>query len=208
MAGGVSGTEGYAEEAATLVESYERVLFAELHSEVLHLIPTTPCRALDIGAGTGRDAAALAALGHDVVAVEPTKELRVRAAALHPSKRIEWLDDSLPDLADLALRGDSFDLTMLTAVWFHLDAGQRTRGMKAIASQLRAGGVLILSLRYGPVPPGRRMFNVSAEETIGLAENEGLKLLLKLENKKSFFGKPGVSRTRLAFSKPEETQTR
>ena len=40
------------------------------------LIPATPSRVLDVGAGTGRDAAALAALGHSVVAVEPTPELR------------------------------------------------------------------------------------------------------------------------------------
>ena len=49
----VSGTVGYAEEAEALVESYERIPFAELHSEILHLIPSAPCRALDIGSGTG-----------------------------------------------------------------------------------------------------------------------------------------------------------
>ena len=200
----VSGTVGYAEEAEALVESYERIPFAELHSEILHLIPSAPCRALDIGSGTGRDAAALAELGHDVVAVEPINEFRVRAVALHPSPRIEWLNDSLPDLAVLAKRGDRFDLIMLTAVWMHLDKKQRRKAMQRIASHMRAGGVLILTLRYGPVPPGRRMFNVSAKETIALAENEGLKLLMKLENQESFFGRPGVSRTRLAFSKPEE----
>jgi hypothetical protein len=37
----------------------------------------------------------LAAMGHRVVAVEPTAALRARAAILHPSPRIEWLDDSL-----------------------------------------------------------------------------------------------------------------
>jgi SAM-dependent methyltransferase len=202
LAGGVSGTEGYAEEAHSLVESYERIAFAELHEEVLHLIPSPPCRALDIGSGTGRDAAALAALGHDVVAVEPTEPFRSTAAQLHPSPRIEYLDDSLPNLARLAERQDRFDLIMLTAVWMHLDEAQRQKAMKAIASLMRAGGFLILSLRYGPVPPGRRMFNVSAQETIGLAQDEGLALALKLENQKSFFGRPGVSRTRLAFSKP------
>jgi protein-L-isoaspartate O-methyltransferase len=36
---------------------------------------------LDIGSGTGRDAAGLAAMGHSVVAVEPTAELRIGAAA-------------------------------------------------------------------------------------------------------------------------------
>ena len=92
----MSGTEGYAEEAEALVEQYERLRFAELHKRVLHLVPAAPSRVLDIGAGTGRDAAAFAAMGHAVVAVEPTAELRARAAVLHPSPRIEWLDDGLP----------------------------------------------------------------------------------------------------------------
>jgi hypothetical protein len=35
-------------------------------------------------------------MGHAVVAVEPTAALRGRAAALHPSSRIEWLEDGLP----------------------------------------------------------------------------------------------------------------
>ena len=96
----VSGTEGYAEQADALVERYESVSFADVHRQFLHLIPTVPSRVLDIGSGTGRDAAGFATLGHDVVAVEPTDELRQRAVALHPSNRIEWLDDSLPNLTD------------------------------------------------------------------------------------------------------------
>jgi len=123
--GRVSGTEGYAEEAEALVEQYERLPFADVHRQVLHLIPTAPGRVLDIGSGTGRDAAGLAAMGHNVVAVEPTAELRMRAAALHPSPRIEWLDDSLPNLTRLTRRGESFHVVMLTAVWMHLDERQR-----------------------------------------------------------------------------------
>jgi hypothetical protein len=47
--------------------------------------------------------------------------------ALHPSPRIEWLKDSLPDLDGLRQRGETFDLAMLTAVWMHLDGEQRRR---------------------------------------------------------------------------------
>ena len=202
----VSGTEGYAEEAEALVKQYESIPFADLHEQVFHLIPTVPARVLDIGAGTGRDAAAFGAMGHRVVAVEPTAELRARAAALHPSPRIEWLDDSLPNLTLLTSRGGSFDVVMLTAVWMHLDKQQRQRAMPRVASLVRKGGVMILSLRHGPVPPGRRMFDVSAEETIQLATAEGLSLALALENQPGFFQRPGVSWTRLAFSKAGETR--
>jgi hypothetical protein len=63
------------------------------------------------------------------------------------------------------------------------------------------GGVLVLSLRHGLVPPGRRMFDVSAGETKRLADAEGLQLVLKLEHQDGQFGRADVSWTRLAFSK-------
>jgi SAM-dependent methyltransferase len=140
-------------------------------------------------------------MGHRVVAVEPTIELRTRAARLHPSDNIEWLDDSLPALARLMGRGDSFDIVMLTAVWTHFDLPQRRQAMPNVGRLVRKGGIMVMSLRHGPVPPGRRMFDVSAEETIQLADPESLTPVLKVEDRDSMLGRPGVSWTCLAFSK-------
>jgi len=173
----LSGTEGYAQEAANLLQMYESVSFEKSQQHVLPLLPAPPARLLDIGAGTGRDAAGFAALGYDVVAVEPTDEMREGARQLHASSPIEWLDDGLPDLAVLGGRADRFDVVMMTAVWMHLDAAERQRGLPNVASLLRPRGILAMTLRYGPVPPGRRMFEVSAGETIALAAATGLELL-------------------------------
>jgi protein-L-isoaspartate O-methyltransferase len=107
MSAHVIGTEGYAREADALIERYERISAAEAHKSVLHLIPQAPARILDIGAGTGRDAAWFAANGHHVIAVEPTDELRKAAQRLHAMPRIEWLDGSLPDLSVLRSRGQT-----------------------------------------------------------------------------------------------------
>ena len=133
----VSGTEGYADEAEELFKRYESIPAVDAHRAVLHLIPTAPSRVLDIGAGTGRDAAWLAANGHRVVAIEPTDAMRLPAMSLHPSPLIEWLNDGLPDLTILLRRGESFDLVMLTAVWMHLDAQQRHRAMPNVASLVK-----------------------------------------------------------------------
>lgn len=197
----LSGTEGYGDEASALVKQYESITFEDVHRHCLHLIPSTPSLVLDVGAGTGRDAAALAALGHRVVAVEPTAELRTEAARLHPSPSIEWVDDGLPELRVTSTRAERFDLVMLTAVWMHLDEGQRRVAMPVVARLLRDGGILMLSLRHGPVPQGRRMFDVSADETIALAAREGLRVVLHLENQPGLFGRTNVSWTRLAFAK-------
>jgi SAM-dependent methyltransferase len=197
----ISGTEGYTEEAEELFRRYEAIPAADAHRAVLHLIPAAPSNVLDIGSGTGRDAAWLAAMGHRVVAVEPTAAMRIPAMALHPSPRIEWLDDSLPDLAVLRTRGETFDLVMLTAVWMHLDEAQRSRAMPNVASLVRPGGAMIMRVRHGPVPPGRRMFEITDDETIALAQTQGLHPVLQLrsESSQEQNRNAGVSWTNLAF---------
>jgi len=203
----VPGTEGYAEQAAELIARYESVSFEEAHRPELHLLPTAPGRILDIGAGTGFDAAWFAERGHSVVAVEPTAELRTAAMRLHPSPAIEWLDDALPHLRLVLSRRRLFDTIMLSAVWMHLDESERNAGMLALASLLAPEGVIVLSLRHGPVPAGRRMFQVSGDETIELAEPHGLKPVLNVrtESIQAHNRAAGVTWTHLAFrrSPPE-----
>ena len=67
----VPGTEGYARHAEVLANDWRKISFEDHHRPVLHLIPDAPSRILDVGAGMGRDAAALASMGHAVLAVEP-----------------------------------------------------------------------------------------------------------------------------------------
>ena len=85
-------------------------------------------------------------------------------------------------------------------VWMHLDEQQRRRAIPNLAAVVRSGGVMIMTLRHGPVPPGRRMFEVSAEETIALAAPLGLDCVLNRPPESSL-RQPGVSWTRLAFRK-------
>jgi SAM-dependent methyltransferase len=194
-----AGNEGYTEEVDSLTRQYESVRFVDVHGPVLHLLPTAPSRVLDIGAGTGRDAAALAAMGHRVIAVEPTQAFRDRAGLLHSSPRIEWVEDYLPHLSRLTGL-ERFDVVMLTAVWIHLDAEQRSKAMRTVTSLLRPGGLLTLTLRHGPAPPGRRrLFEASAHETIDLARVHGLRLAVKVEHQADFYGRREVTWTSLAF---------
>ena len=194
----VSGTEGYGETAAERARQYESIGFTEVHSDILHLFPTTPSQVIDIGAGTGRDAAAFAERGHGVTAVEPTAELRAEAERLHGRWPITWIDDSLPDLERVHELGKRYDVVMLTAVWMHLDAGQRERAMARLAPLVKPGGLMALSLRHGPVPAGRRMFEVSARETGELARRHGLVTIHESKGP-ALLGGPTVWWDRLAF---------
>lgn len=149
------------------------------------------------------DAAGFAALGHSVLAVEPTEALGRAGMELHPPERIEWEDDSLPHLVQTRARAGRFDIVLIAAVWMHLDVGERQRGMPHVASLMRPDGVLLMSLRHGPVPLGRRMFEVSARETIVLAEAVGLKCMVNLEAESVQEGnrRAGVTWTHLAFAR-------
>ncbi len=143
-------------------------------------MPERASRVLDVGAGTGADAAWLADRGHHVVAVEPTRALRLPGMERHPSPRIEWLDDSLPDLVATRRTARIFDLVMMTAVWMHLDRRERAIAMPHLACLLGPGGLLLMSLRHGSVPPGRRMFDVAAGETVELAQAHGFREIFRL----------------------------
>ncbi|ADG17377.1 hypothetical protein [Paraburkholderia atlantica] len=63
MSANGSGTEGYAEQAEAVIERWRTLSFADRHRPILDWIPRAPSRIVDIGAGIGTDAAALAALG-------------------------------------------------------------------------------------------------------------------------------------------------
>ena len=165
---------GYAQEAEKCLERYEARSSAEIHADWLHLFPQTPSKILDVGAGTGRDAAWLASLGHTVVAVEPTAELREPAKDLHPEPNITWIDDRLPELETVRTRNETYNLILMNAVWMHLTEDERKRGMEVVAALLAPAARWFLSLRHGPVPDGRRMFNVTGDETAKLAREVGL----------------------------------
>ncbi|MFK5977797.1 MAG: class I SAM-dependent methyltransferase [Rhizobiaceae bacterium] len=178
---------------------YDSVQFEEIHASVMHLVPKTPGIALDMGAGTGRDAAHLASMGHKVVAVEPTDEFRIPASRRYP--HIEWIDDALPELGKLSDRAGQFELIMATAMWMHLDEAERKTAMNTVAVLLKPKGLFIMSIRCGPKPSGRLMFDVSASETKLLAANAGLELILEKVTQ-SLGGanrKAGVKWLRLVF---------
>ena len=169
----------------------------------LEYFPQPPARILDIGAGTGRDAAWLVGMGHMVVAVEPVKAFRDLAEAAHSDFDIVWIDDRLPSLAKVRGRSEIFDMILMTAVWMHFDPDERAEGMAVVAGLMKPGARLSLTLRHGPVPEGRRMFDVSAEETLELGARHRLHPLYnKLVDSKSAENKAaGIVWTRLVLEK-------
>ncbi len=193
----------YERHAQQLTSTYEAIPSGRIHSLLQGLLPTSPALILDVGAGSGRDAAWLATLGHDVVAVEPATAMRAEAARLHPEPRIRWLDDRLPDLAATLRLGLTFDLILLSAVWMHLASTDRPRALRKLVILLKPGGLLVMSLRHGPSEPERGMHPVSLAELEELARGHGLVAAFTYESPDAQ-GRAGVTWTSVALRLPDD----
>ena len=133
---------------------------------------TEPALVFDIGAG--RDAAMLAAKGHEVVAIEPSEAMRRHGRNLHQDDRIRWVHDRLPSLATTLRLGLAADVVLLSAVWQHVAPVDRPRAFRKLITLLKSGGVLAITLRHGPAEPERVMYDVSLEEIERLARAHGM----------------------------------
>jgi SAM-dependent methyltransferase len=195
--------EGYAAAATpSFVAAYDALSPELIYEHVIDLFAEREAKVADIGAGTGRDAAWFADKGHEVLAVEPVRELREAGRELHRSERISWLDDRLPHLTEV--RPDSsFDLVTLCAVWQHISNNDRPLALHRLATIMAPGGLLVMSLRHGPGGEGRRVFPVSPEATLEIAQALGLRLIRRREAASVQDGNRamGVSWTWLAFEK-------
>lgn len=193
---------GYDRDAAALAARYESLSAGALWARVRELMPAGPGRlALDVGAGSGRDAAWLASQGYEVVAVEPADGMRAEGVRRHPGLR--WVDDRLPALAAIHRLGLSYDLLLLSAVWMHLPPPERPRAFRKLATLLKPGGVLVLTLRHGPSEPGRPMYPTTLGEIEALGREHGLAVLRVLDETDGL-GRSDVAWTTVVLRLPDD----
>jgi SAM-dependent methyltransferase len=105
-----------------------------------------PSRVLDAGCGTGRVAARLGELGHEVVGVDLDASMLERAR--HDAPALTWV---LADLAMLDLQGPPFDLVVAAGNVLPLVApGSEPAVVGALARHLRPGGLLVAGFGLSP----------------------------------------------------------
>jgi len=171
----------YSAQVNELCAKYESLLFEDVHGPLLRQLPELSERGgtvLDIGCGSGRDAAWFAQHGYDVVAVEAAPTMLADAKRRHPELNINWQQDSLPDLKKTLRLGLSFDLILLSAVWMHVAPDDRSRVFRKLVSLLKPGGMVAISLRHGPHQNVKFVHPVSVQELESLAIQRGLTLSL------------------------------
>ena len=166
----------YSANASALACRYNSLDPESLHASWSRLIPDDPGIALDIGAGSGRDANWLAEKGWDVVAVEPCMKFQELAKSASHANVI-WQDDELPELKSLRTAGHRFNLILLSAVWMHVLPKKRERAFRIISELLAPGGMLVFTLRQGADKQenlDRGFHPVSSDELEKLARQRAL----------------------------------
>ena len=193
----------YDAHAEQLADRYETVPSERIHHWLRDLLPSKPATVLDVGAGTGRDAAWLASEGHDVVAVEPSSGMRAAARKRYADRPIQWLTDSLPGLDRTFKSGLSFDVILLSAVWMHVAPSDRARAFRKLITLLKPGGLLAITLRTGPTEPERGFHPVSQDEVRRLTRDHGA-FVERQSRAEDHLGRSDVQWTHLAIRLPDD----
>jgi len=190
----------YNAEAPQLRTRYAEIPFIERHAFFRDYFPAQPARVLDVGAGIGADALGFAELGHKIVAVEPADAMRALAREERDHENITWLNDYLPDLNRVRALKEPYDFILASASFMHLSPAHQQAGMTTLGTLVTPGGYIAMSLRHGPVPTGRTMYEISPEMAIKQAVAAGLSVRAHQEGK-GRKNVPGVTWSSMVFCK-------
>src|SRR5450631_1070976 len=108
----------------------------------------TVCRVVDLGAGTGKGTRAVAALGHEVIAVEPSHGMRDTLAVTlgtQPGMVVARISIMAGDAEDIPVETGSIDAVTVFQAWHWFDA---EAAAAECARVLRPGGWLSLGWHH------------------------------------------------------------
>lgn len=133
--------------AARIFERHRAVAFADVHARLMPYLPGKPIDVLDVGAGSGRDAVALAAMGHSVVAAEPSRTFLDAARGAEGGRTVRWVEDRLPELHGVRALGRRYDLILCSAVLMHVAPSALGAAMRTMRDLLVDGGIVMTTVR-------------------------------------------------------------
>jgi SAM-dependent methyltransferase len=193
----------YDENAEAIIERHESLAPERVNAWLADALPNQPVLVLDVGAGSGRDAAWLVSRGHEVIAVEPSEQMRIRGLRLHLANRIRWINDRLPGLENVHRLGISFDLILLNAVWMHVAPASRLRAFRKLVTLLKPGGWMAVSFRQPEPGNPRSMFPCHVDELEQLARIHGT-FIERVETASDELARTGVEWTRVVIRLPDD----
>lgn len=172
----------YRKHAKILAERYEEAVVTDLHHILKSAFPAG-ARLLEIGCGSGRDAAFMLASGFDIVATDGVDEMLASAALHHPELSERLLKIRLPE--DLPDTIGTFDGVYAVATLMHLPRPALPDVFKNMRRLLRPRGRLFFSVPLkrddmqanGRDQKGRRFTAMTAEKWCQLCRNSGFDIV-------------------------------
>ena len=171
----------YNAQAGSLCQTYNKLATEDVLPGIASVLPLNRGNAVDLGCGSGRDAFRLAShySFQSVLGVDASIEM-IRNAwnANQMAAQISYIEDEMPALQRVKARSQSFDFYLMSAAWMHLDTDERKQMILLMDGLARANATAYLSLRHGPSPADRPMFDTSVEEVRDLAAGVGAKSIV------------------------------
>jgi SAM-dependent methyltransferase len=135
--------EFYDAHAGEMTRRYDGMQLNESFDRPMQFIPDG-CKLLEIGTGSGRDAARFLARGYDVAGIDGSKGMMREAVKLHPELDGRLFHHALP--APLPFGDASFQAVMSWAMIMHLSLSDISTVFEDIARILSVEGVFMYSV--------------------------------------------------------------
>lgn len=169
--------ESYTAQAESLCAVYNSLKTEDVLpgiADVLPVVSSSHRKALDLGCGSGRDAFWLAARGFSVVGVDASIGM-IRRAWDHKQSgsAITYIEDDIPALNRVRARDGRYAFFLMSAVWMHLNPVERAETIRFMAEHAYKNATAYITLRHGPSPEGRPMFETSIAEFRDLVADQG-----------------------------------
>lgn len=149
--------------AGELAAQYNALDREKVHADLLEKLPAgEPLRVLDIGAGSGADAAMFAKRGYSVVAAEPADALRAEGKKTFKDNKIEWTDEALPEFGKTVAAAAPYDVVMSVGVLQYLDKEDRLSSLKKMFSLVAKGG--FVEVQYPTSASREHQFTIKHNE--------------------------------------------
>jgi SAM-dependent methyltransferase len=122
---------------------------SRLYTMLLRYLTPKGASVLELGCGSGRDAAFLLASGYEVTAVDASAGMVAEATRLHPELAGRVSCAAVPFPADSPWLKSSFDAVVAIGVFMHIPDAGLPETVLQIGRVLRPGGVLFVDVSTG-----------------------------------------------------------
>jgi len=178
----------YDKNAAAISDKYEKINMSFIQKKLISYLPEKG-NILEIGMGSGRDAAFLVSEGFDLTGVDPSIGMLRKAAELHPELTARMHCYSLPFEKENPLLKEKFNAVLLIASIMHIRDDELFESSYQIREMLEPEGILIISSSMGRIARGdyrdslrRLYFERPVAQIQLLFERLGFRLITILRN--------------------------